>query len=142
MFWHAPHQRADFLQLKEQMHFLFPISIYLGAALGLLSAGFIGLSFFTSSSASNSENASRPVEGTTRTIISSQKTQIVVRPDGKAFRYGPEVNHGRSDTPVYASAQALRDARATTALNTKRRPMYQERTAQGTTFGRGLSSGH
>ena len=123
------------------MHILFVISAYLVAALSLLSAGLIGVSLLTAPSASSAANPSRFQERT----VSNEKTQILVRPDGKAFRYGPEVNHGRSDTPINASSQALREARTTTKPQNRPR-RDQERVAQdagvATTFGRGLSSGH
>jgi hypothetical protein len=46
------------------------------------------------------------------------------------FRYGPEVNHGRSDTPVYASQQALRQWRADAAPGrTTARKSYRSRIA-------------
>ena len=46
------------------------------------------------------------------------------------FRYGPEVNHGRSDTPVYASQQALRQWRADAAPGrTTARKSYRSRVA-------------
>jgi hypothetical protein len=57
-----------------------------------------------------------PVEPSTpppATIASVDPVRgIIVEPRQQAFRYGPEINHGRSDTPVYARQQALREARA------------------------------
>ena len=129
------------LFIGSAMHLLFLISAYLGAALSMLSAGLIGLSLLTSSSVSSSANAP-PIPGET---VSNQKTKIVVRPEGNAFRYGPEVNHGRSDTPVYATAQALREARASALPQNKPRRMYRDRIVQDSgavTTGRDLSSGH
>jgi hypothetical protein len=34
------------------------------------------------------------------------------KPDSSPFRYGPEINHGRSDAPVNAAAQARKEALA------------------------------
>ena len=81
------------------MNVLFPVSMYVGAVVVLTSAGVIAVSLLSSPSASNVTIASGAVE---ETIATGQKPQIVVRADGTAFRYGPEVNHGRGDTPTYA----------------------------------------
>jgi hypothetical protein len=35
-----------------------------------------------------------------------------VTPDSTPFRYGPEINHGRSDAPINAAAQARKEALA------------------------------
>lgn len=109
-------------------------SVYLAAALGVVGVVLIALWL-------GSPNASQPGDWKAAT---GQKTSAPV--DGSAFRYGPEINHGRGDTPVYARAQALRDAQANAPYAGDNEPAYQGRSARrsGTTtfFNRGLSSGH
>jgi hypothetical protein len=113
----------------------FPISFYWGGALALIGAGVIGLSLLSS-------DASRPPEGR---AANNQKTQGIAPVDGSAFRYGPEINHGRSDTPVNAAAQAVREAKATAPSDLPSQG-YQRRASQRsgtvTFFNRGLTSGH
>ncbi len=124
------------------MNVLFPVSMYVGAVVVLTSAGVIAVSLLSSPSASNVTIASGAVE---ETIATGQKPQIVVRADGTAFRYGPEVNHGRGDTPTYARAQALREAKAMAPPNPRnqiRQGQAAQRSTVTTTFSHGLSSGH
>jgi len=103
-------------------------SIYLSAALALVAGALIGAHLFASSPALD---ATKPV--------STQKTQV----DGSAFRYGPEINHGRSDTPVYAQAQALREARGM-APDSGQRQNSRGWSGRGASnfMNRGLTSGH
>lgn len=108
-------------------------SVYLAAALGVVGAVLIALWL-------GSPNASRPGDWKAAT---GAKTSAPV--DGSAFRYGPEINHGRGDTPVFARAQALRDAQATAPYAGDGGPAYQgwsARRSSTTFFNRGLSSGH
>ena len=113
----------------------FSNSVYLAAALGVVGVVLIALWL-------GSPNVTQPGDWKAAT---GQKTQTA-SVDGSAFRYGPEINHGRGDTPVYARAQALRDAQATASYAGDRGPAYQGRSSRrsGTTtfFNRGLSSGH
>ena len=67
--------------------------------------------------------------------------EIIVEPHPQAFRYGPEINHGRSDTPVYARQQALREARAL-APSGKIRPQRLDRGQIGLTHGPGPTFGY
>ena len=110
-------------------------SVYVSAALTVIGAVLVGLWLFA-------PNASQPGDWKAAT---GQKTQTA-SVDGSAFRYGPEINHGRGDTPVYARAQALRDAQASAPYAGEREAAYQRRSSRrsGTTtfFNRGLSSGH
>jgi len=91
----------------------FSRTVYVAAALALLSAGLIALSTFGSSGHKAERNAAA--------------AQADTRPSNTAFRYGPDVNHGRSDTPLNYTQQALREARGQTAM--RGRSPYQERTA-------------
>jgi len=59
---------------------------YVAAVLMLLSAGLMALSIFGSSGHKAERMAAEP--------------QADTRPSSTAFRYGPDVNHGRSDTPL------------------------------------------
>jgi hypothetical protein len=74
--------------------------------------------------------------------------QIIVEPRYQAFRYGPEINHGRSDTPVYARQQALKEARAQAPSVKIKRPRAEQRQMErepGPSFGYAPSvpsSGH
>jgi hypothetical protein len=73
-------------------------------------------------------------------LTSGESTrEIIVEPHPQAFRYGPEINHGRSDTPVYARQQALREARALAPSGKIQRP---DRGHIGLTHGPGPSFGH
>lgn len=112
----------------------FSNSVYLAAALGVVGVVLIALWLA-------SPNASRPGDWKAATGVNTNAPV-----DGAAFRYGPEINHGRSDTPVYARAQALRDAQATAPYPGDREPAYQgwsaRRSSTTTFFNRGLSSGH
>jgi hypothetical protein len=125
------------------MHSLVAISGYVGGAAALLGAGLIGLSLLKSPSLSNAINALR--SGDWKAATGGQ-TQARAPVDGSAFRYGPEIDHGRSDTPVFAAAQALREARATPAPDINRKQSYRGRIARGSaarlSFNRGLSTGH
>ena len=85
---------------------------YVAAALALFSAGLFALSIFGSSGHKSERIAAEP--------------QADTRPSNTAFRYGPDVNHGRSDTPLNYTQQALREARGQTAM--RERSPYQERT--------------
>jgi hypothetical protein len=110
-------------------------SVYLSAVLAVIGAVLASLWLFA-------PNASQPGDWKAAT---GQKTQTAPV-DGSAFRYGPEINHGRSDTPVNAREQALREAQGIAAYPGEYRPAYQGRSARrsGTTtfFNRGLQSGH
>ena len=106
---------------------------YVAAALALFSAGLVALSIFGSSG----HKAERSIG----------EAQADTRPSNTAFRYGPDVNHGRGDTPLNYTQQALREARGQAAM--RGRTPYQERTAYegrigNPNIGRGLErpSGH
>lgn len=103
---------------------------YIAAALALFSAGLIALSIFGSSGHKAERNAAEAPADT--------------RPASTAFRYGPDVNHGRSDTPLNYTQQALREARGQ-APNGRQpeRSLYQARMGNPN-IGAGLErpSGH
>src|SRR3954463_1152550 len=100
----------------------YPIAVYWGAALALIGGGVIGLSLL-------STDAPRPLEGR---AANNQKTHEIAPLDRTPFRYGPEINHGPSDTPVNARAQALREAQATAPSDyrAQRYEAYQRRSSQ------------
>jgi len=115
-----------------------PISVYWGGALALIGAGVIALSFL-------SPHEPPPLEGR---AANNQKSHEVTPVDGTAFRYGPEINHGRSDTPVNSAALALKEAKASAPSDPRSAMvpgMYQRRSAyrSSTTnfYNRGLQSG-
>ena len=80
-----------------------------------------------------------PVDGASRKAESSSRSpKVIERPevDTKAFRYGPDVNHGRSDTPVHAAAAARKQAKSGQYAERKRprivvRPTPNNRPAPG-----------
>jgi hypothetical protein len=71
---------------------------------------------------------SKPSPATVASVDSIK--EIIVEPRPQAFRYGPEINHGRSDTPVYARQQALREARAMAPSAKIKRPRIEQRQMQ------------
>lgn len=76
-------------------------------------------------------------------VASNQKTHVIAPPDGTPFRYGPDINHGRADTPVNAREQALRGAGDAHAE--AYRPARERRATRSTTesfLNRGMKSGH
>ncbi len=109
-------------------------SAYLSAALALVGALLIGLWLFA-------PNASR--SGDWKAAIGQTRHAPV---DGSAFRYGPEINHGASDTPVNAREQALREAQANAAYASEPMRGYRgwsaRRSGTATFVNRGLQSGH
>jgi len=96
------------------------VTIYLTAALSLVG----GVVAAMVSLADPGEPSSPPPA---RIASVDSVREIVVEPNPRAFRYGPEVNHGRSDTPVYARQQALREARAMAPSGKVRHPRSDQR---------------
>lgn len=99
-------------------------AIYAGAFLALASAAYL---------ASAAMRAPQPSsDGATHKLAARQESRALQdsKVSNQPFRYGPDVNHGRSDTPVYNSQQALKEAReeAPPAQNTPRN-WYRSRNA-------------
>jgi hypothetical protein len=117
--WHLPHLWPGIL-----MHVLVMLTCYLAAALALLGAGFIGMSVLTGPFESATSQPERPklVRRVDRSAGEQQTTDGMR--SGQDFRYGPEVNHGRGDTPVHYSQQALREAKSAAPSDTQQ-PTYQ-----------------
>jgi hypothetical protein len=113
------------------MHVFLIVICYLAAALALVSVGVIGVSMLRSPVETTASDAQRPklVRRADRNNPGEQQPTDAPRA-GAAFRYGPEINHGRSDTPVNYAQQALKEARSASAsLPTPVRlyRQYQER---------------
>ena len=94
------------------MHLVLVIACYAAAALALVTVAGIGVSklTFPTQTASDAQ-PSRLVRWTDRNNPGEQQPAEAPRA-GAAFRYGPEVNHGRGDTPVNHAQQALKEARS------------------------------
>lgn len=107
------------------MHLFLIITCYLAATLALVSVGIIGLSVLRSPVETAASDTLRPklLRRADRNNPGEQQATDVPRA-GATFRYGPEINHGRGDTPVNYSQQALKEARS--APLRQRKP-YQER---------------
>ena len=100
-------------------------SIYAGTFLVLVGAGYLGASMRGPLQSSNSSAQPATHKLALRQESKAADSQVSNAP----FRYGPEVNHGRSDTPVYNAQQALKQAKGDIApVNTSRKP-YRSRTA-------------
>jgi hypothetical protein len=95
------------------MHLLLIMICYAAAALAVVSVGVIGFSMLTSSTETMTTDAQRP-KLVRRADHKNPGEQQPIDPPraGAAFRYGPEVNHGRADTPVNYAQQALKEARS------------------------------
>jgi hypothetical protein len=94
------------------MHLFVVIACYAAAALAVVSVGVIGASMLTSSTETVTADAQRPkLVRRADQNPGEQQPAGAPRP-GAAFRYGPEVNHGRGDTPVNYAQQALKEARS------------------------------
>jgi hypothetical protein len=108
------------------MTLFFMLTGYLAVALSLVTGAFMGLAVLTSPVESQSSKGNR----LNLMTEADPAKHILVEPrrNNQVFRYGPEVNHGRSDAPVYASQQALKQARE--AAPKKRQQPDQERIAQ------------
>lgn len=106
------------------------LAVYLTAAISLVSGVVAALV------ALGGPAGSSPAKPSPATIASVDSTrQIIVEPRQQAFRYGPEINHGRADTPVYARQQALREARALAPAKIKRPRIEQPMQEPGRTAG-------
>jgi hypothetical protein len=110
------------------MSFLTMLTFYLAAALALVSGVFIGLAILISPVESglsdvNYSNLASKTDRQPAGQIPDEPRQPI-----QTFRYGPDVNHGRSDTPVHYSQQALREAKS--APVKQRKQPYKERLIQ------------
>jgi hypothetical protein len=130
------------------MAFFFVLTGYLAAALSLITGAFLGLAILTSSVESEQSNGNRPKLANkgdpAKHIVVEPKPSVQV--PGQAFRYGPDVNHGQSGTPVSATKQALTQAKVKVTAPKKRQQPYQERIVQdpgvAISFAPVQSSGH
>jgi hypothetical protein len=103
------------------MRLMVIVTCYIAALLAFVSIGLVGVSVFTSPGAEPDGTGERPKLMRRADRNSGEQQQIPAQPPAGAFRYGPEVNHGSSDTRVNYSQQALREARsAAPARNTPR----------------------
>ena len=91
---------------------LASVATYLAAAGTLLGGGALGLAVLLSPADGGSPKKEEPAS-----TADKPAARPVAKPKaaGTAFRYGPDVNHGRSDTPVYTSTQARRAAQSAPA---------------------------
>jgi hypothetical protein len=128
------------------MSLFFVLTGYAAAILSLITGAFLGLTLLTSPVESERSNGNRPKllnnrEPVEHMIVEPKRS---VQAPGEAFRYGPDVNHGRSDMPVSATKQALAQARA--IVPKKRKQPYQERIVRDPGVAMGFaprqSSGH
>lgn len=132
----------------KSMSFFFMLTSYVAVVLSLVTGAFLALAVFTSPVESESSASNRP-----KSVKVDLAKHIVVEPSQpaqspqlhQAFRYGPDANHGRSDTPVNARQQALNQARAGTPVKT--RQLVQERAINNPGIAMGFapsirSSGH
>ena len=85
------------------MNLSVSLGAYLISATALVSGTTAGLTTLTDGPARSA-----------RASESLRPPKAIAKPEVShaAFRYGPDVNHGRSDTPVYAAAQARAQAKA------------------------------
>ena len=97
------------------MHLLLIIACYLAGAVAVVSVGAMGWSMLTAPAEKVSAEAQRPklMRRADRHTLEDRPVEAP-RPDG-AFRYGPEINHGRADTPVNYAQQALKEAQSAAA---------------------------
>lgn len=101
------------------------LAIYLTAAVSLAGGAVAALVILTSPVESE---PSKPIDPKMASVDPAK--HIIVAPRRQQFRYGPEVNHGRSDTPVYAAQQAIRQAKASAVpMKTKRQRLHQDQGA-------------
>jgi hypothetical protein len=95
---------------------LASVATYLAAAGTLLGGGALGLAVLLAPADGTSLKKEDPARTAERPAA---KPVAKPKADGTAFRYGPDVNHGRSDTPVHAASQARRAAQAAPAAARK-----------------------
>jgi hypothetical protein len=132
------------------MSFFFVLTGYAAAILSLITGAFLGLAILTSPVDSRQPNGDRSKlvnngDPAKHMIVEPKRS---IQAPSTAFRYGPDVNHGRSDMPVSATKQALAQAKAqaTAVAPRKRKQPYQERIVRDPGVAMGfaprLSSGH
>ena len=94
------------------MHLFVIIACYAAAALALVTVAGIGASMLTSPTETASSGAQPPKLARWADRNPGEQQATDAPRAGAAFRYGPEVNHGRGDAPVNHAAQALKEARS------------------------------
>jgi hypothetical protein len=107
------------------VHLLLLIACYLAGAVALVSVSAMSWSMLTASGETVNAEIQRP-----KLVRKADGHSIADRPveaphPNGAFRYGPEINHGRADTPVNHAQQALKEARSA-PVRPRKKP-YQER---------------
>jgi hypothetical protein len=107
------------------VHLLLLIACYLAGAVALVSVSAMSWSMLTASGEKVNAEIQRP-----KPVRKADGNPIADRPieaphPNGAFRYGPEINHGRADTPVNHAQQALKEARSA-PVRPRKKP-YQER---------------
>ena len=94
------------------MHLFVIIACYAAAALALVTVAGIGVSMLTFPTETASSDAQPPKLARWADRNPGEQQPAEAPRAGAAFRYGPEVNHGRGDAPVNHAAQALKEARS------------------------------
>jgi hypothetical protein len=97
------------------------LAVYLTAAISLVGGVVAGL--VALAGPVGSEPSRPPLS---KIASADPGRQVIVEPHQQAFRYGPEINHGRADTPVNARQQALKEARASAPGVKIRRPRIHQ----------------
>lgn len=95
------------------MPLFFGYAAYLATAISLVAGTLFGVPILTDPANTLTTNDTRSA------IVKNAEPflQIPAEPrrSSEAFRYGPEVNHGRSDTPNFATQLAINQAKAAAA---------------------------
>jgi hypothetical protein len=85
------------------------LTAYLTATAMVSTGTIVGLTLLKSPSEAAASKAETP-----KLVRRADRDKLAALelPSSQSFRYGPEVNHGRSDTPINAAAQARKEAQA------------------------------
>ena len=86
------------------------VACYFAGAVALVSVGMMGWSMLAAPTTKMKADGERPKLIRKADRDAPGQPAEATRPSGD-FRYGPEVNHGRADTPVNYRDQALKAAR-------------------------------
>jgi hypothetical protein len=98
--------------------------LYGGAFLVLASVGF-AIGSATRFPTASLERAAEP--GNKLAARRDSKAEENAKVTTQDYRYGPEVNHGRSDTPVNAAQQALKQVNEPAPVKSEPRRSYRSR---------------
>jgi hypothetical protein len=125
---------------------LLPLAAYAAAAGTLVSGVALSLSVLMTPG-----GAGKAPDDNQQLARSGPKPIVKPKADSTPFRYGPDVNHGRSDTPVYAAAQARKESQRLRVVVRKRgvaRPaagqdrQMTQMSSGSSISGGGMPSGH